>query len=530
MRAWLVFSVVLLLVIGTLLPEHVQAQGLYYRTIPIGERAIGMGGAYSGIANDPSATYYNPGGLLEGGRFQILGSLSSIVLVRQKIENAFDSPVIESDFTSSSTTTLPHFIGTVVKFGKEKFGDHRYAVAYSSFEVGRERLNAGFSRLDPEASADVSISQDYRMRWWGVSFAARIKRNVGIGITGFLASQNVGYNENMGLAYGGTVDEVTGVRLDGDSATTRTALGVDAWHFVFRLGALYRVNRRWQVGFMFQPPGAPIKQSGSILRRLSADIEGNSAYFLFDQGDFKTKAPIPFEIRTGAEFKINALTILSFDFTLNGPVKDQNVFGRPPQLDGVNGGIGAFFANSTERRTTPNGAIGVEHMFGKAVVAGGLFSNLSSAPNVPETTDTYTPDQVNMFGASLSIGVDTKGYRLTLGATGYFGRGDALAVTVDREALVTSYRRTKSNISAIVLYVAGAVSVASKGAKEVQEKYKEHKANKHNGEADDGGEPPPPTVEPLPEAEPPPAEPDADLDAEVEPEPTAPAEPEAPES
>ena len=47
-------------------PKTADAQALYYRTIPIGERAIGLGGAYTGIADDPSATYYNPAGLMAG--------------------------------------------------------------------------------------------------------------------------------------------------------------------------------------------------------------------------------------------------------------------------------------------------------------------------------------------------------------------------------------------------------------------------------------------------------------------------------
>jgi hypothetical protein len=97
-------------------------------------------------------------------------------------------------------------------------------------------------------------------------------------------------------------------------------------------------------------------------------------------------------------------------------------------------------------------------------------------------TTEYTPDQVNMFGASFSVGIDTKGYRFTLGATGYFGRGDALSFTLDRDAQVSGYVRTKSNVSALVLYIAGAVSVASKGAKDVQESYKAKKAKKKGAE------------------------------------------------
>jgi hypothetical protein len=101
-------------------------------------------------------------------------------------------------------------------------------------------------------------------------------------------------------------------------------------------------------------------------------------------------------------------------------------------------------------------------------------------------TTEYTPDQVNMFGASFSVGIDTKGYRFTLGATGYFGRGDALSFTLDRDAQVSGYVRTKSNVSALVLYIAGAVSVASKGAKDVQKSYKGRKARKENGETENG--------------------------------------------
>ena len=99
---------------GTLAASRTEAQALYYRSIPIGERAMGLGGAYTGIANDPSATYYNPAGMMNGGRFQLLGSLASLVFTRRTVEGAFDSPNIETDFVSKKSTTLPRFIGTVV--------------------------------------------------------------------------------------------------------------------------------------------------------------------------------------------------------------------------------------------------------------------------------------------------------------------------------------------------------------------------------------------------------------------------------
>ena len=177
--------------------------------------------------------------------------------------------------------------------------------------------------------------------------------------------------------------------------------------------------------------------------------------------------------------------MLSVDAAVAGPVRDRAVFDRPPALQGVNRTLGTYFANSTERRWTPNVAIGAEHIFGKVAVAGGLFTNISAAPNVPETATEYTPDQVNIWGASVSVGLDTKGYRFTVGANGYFGRGDALAASLNRDTEVVSYERTRSTISAVVVYIAGAVSVATKGAKDVQQKYKSKKSQKQsekNGE------------------------------------------------
>jgi hypothetical protein len=372
----------------------------------------------------------------------------------------------------------------VVKFGKEAFGDKRYALAYSSFELERDGFNENFSEIAQSASVDLRITEAYRMRWWGFSFAMQWRENISFGISAFVSNQSYGYRDDLGLAGGGSLDE-NGLRTGGNSVTSGTSIGMQSWDLVFRLGALYRINPQWQIGFMFQPPGAPLKSRGSIFRKFDINLVGaESEYFLFDEGGFQTKQPIPFELRVGVEYKINALTVLSIDGAVTGPLRGQEIFDLPDNLDEVVSKLGIYFANSTARRWTPNFAVGAEHLFGKVVIAGGLFTNLSAAPNVPASSDTYTPDQVSMFGASLAIGVDTKGYRLTLGGTGYFGRGDALAFTVDREAQVSSYQRTKSNISAAIVYVAGALSVASKGAKQVQERYKEKKAMKENGDTD----------------------------------------------
>jgi hypothetical protein len=344
----------------------------------------------------------------------------------------------------------------------------------------------GAARGLTSTSLDLRVNNTYRSRWYGISFAAEVTEKSAVGFTIFLSDQSFGYGEDIGIAIGGTFDEQTGLRVGGDSQTASSSIAVHAYHFVPRLGWLHRINPEWQIGVMLQTPGIPLSQKGDVLRRTTSDISPDpSTFFLFDADDLKAKIPIPFELRAGFGFQINEKTLLSFDAAVAGPVKEGSLFAQPDQLADFDGRLGVYLSPSIARRWTPNLSIGAEHKFGKAVVAGGLFTNFSAAPDVPETSQPYTPDQVSMWGASVSVGIDTKGYRFNVGATGLFGKGDALAAVLDENADVVSYRRTQATRAAIILYVSGAVSVARKGAAEVQGKQKERKRKREeNGEGD----------------------------------------------
>ena len=154
-------TIVSIVLVATFAQGRAEAQAVYYRSIPLGERAMGMGGAYSGIANDPSATYYNPGGIVTGGRFQLMGGLSSLVFSWRTVDDAFESPNAESNFDSSRTTTLPTFIGTVVRFGRQRFGDHQFALAYSTFEVARESFGTGLTQVVDPGSAGLGLTETW---------------------------------------------------------------------------------------------------------------------------------------------------------------------------------------------------------------------------------------------------------------------------------------------------------------------------------------------------------------------------------
>ena len=469
----------------------VSAQALYYRSVPVGERAVGLGGAFTGVASDPSSTYYNPGGMTYGERFELLGSFSSLVLTRKRFDNAFDTPAEQESFETKNTTSLPRFIGTIVQFGKPKHGRrHPYALGYSTLEVARDSLGDGVTENSEALSLDIRINNDYRARWYGLSFGAQVTERSSVGFTIYLSDQQLGYREVLGIATGGTFDPERGLRIDGESVSSSGDARVTAYHFVPRLGWLMQITDRWRFGVMFQTPGIPLKQKGDLVRQISTNLADENAFLLVDTGDTSANLPIPFELRVGFGFQINRETLLSVDAAVAGPVGDKDVLPRPQEFIILDRGVGVYFPDSTKRRWTPNFAIGADHRFGPVVIAGGLFTNISAAPDVPSTSDVYFQDQVNMYGAAFSIGVDAKGYRLTMGATTMYGKGKALGVTIDPQTEVVGYAETDASRFIIAMYIAGAVSVAAKGAKDVSEAYKVRKARKRkeNGEGDTDAE------------------------------------------
>ena len=50
-----------------------RADDTHYRGIPIGAHSIALGGAFTGVADDGSAAYFNPAGLVLQSTFGIAG-------------------------------------------------------------------------------------------------------------------------------------------------------------------------------------------------------------------------------------------------------------------------------------------------------------------------------------------------------------------------------------------------------------------------------------------------------------------------
>src|SRR5262245_33806784 len=117
-------------------PAPARADPFHYQGIPLGQRALGFGGAYTGLANDPSGAYYNPAGLVWTGDSALSASLTLNAFDRQTIVQGYRSEMGSTDLRHDSQPSLPSSVGFLKRLGKRREdGERAHAIGISTFVV-----------------------------------------------------------------------------------------------------------------------------------------------------------------------------------------------------------------------------------------------------------------------------------------------------------------------------------------------------------------------------------------------------------
>ena len=444
-----------------------KADDTHYRGVPIGAHAIGLGGAFTGVADDASAAYFNPAGLALTGRLGLAASLTVNSWERFDLDRAFDQPDVTAKLTTKTARTVPVFLGAGFGFGPtDVYGRRRFAVAISALDP---ILSAGDARLtlqsDPSALTDsYSYSTGDRATWYGISFAGRINLEQSIGASLYLSVRKLKHDE-VGLALGdGTpLPSDPSVVLGASTAANSQSLSFRAFHLILRFGWLYRIKPQLQLGVMLQLPGIPLRQTVNTFsqgfvndNRDPATPLATQAYFVESEVD--AKLPIPAQLAAGLEYWPAEKVMLALNGWFYGPVRSGlRVEGPAPVPVG-----GLFFDEDTARRPTGNVAIAGEFSITRRVsIQTGFFTDLSSAVKIPQNPDRYYNPRIQRLGGTVSLGIDIKGIAFAVGSTFIYGKGDATGVVVDPNNQPLDYTRTQATSRIVYLHLTGATRTTS---------------------------------------------------------------------
>ena len=365
----------------TLYTVAAQADIYHYNNILVGDRAAGMGGAYSAIADDPSGLYYNPAGIAHTAGSNLNASVNTYSNTVSEYKNVFGS----KSWKRLSSGLIPNFFGLTQPFAGGMAG---FSVVVT--DAVADDQDQHFSDFTPTGGEEV---RDYYINFnnndstynIGPSFAFKLHDDFAIGLSLYAHFRKMQFILNQ---------------------QTLLATGQQRWTSDYRQTTEYGINP--VLGLMWSP-----------LERLSLGMSMRKTQLLssdsrVQQTDkkaldvaipepiistFTTQRELPLEIKFGAAYFANDRMLFSGDLS--------------------------WAQRAGARLSVMNVALGSEYYIDPQwALRAGLFSNLANTPTL-NAAQTGQLEHVDLYGGSFSVTRFTRNSSLSLGINGALGNGQA---------------------------------------------------------------------------------------------------------
>lgn len=369
------------------------ADEFHYNNFIIGDRAAGMGGAYTAVSDDPTGLYYNPAGIVYStGR-----NLSASVNAYYNLDKKYKDVIGGNGWERHSSSLLPNFFGITQPLGKFQFG-FSYAVPDSI----REDQDQSFSNL-PSQFAGILVSR-YVINFnnedatynFGPSLAMEINSNFSVGMTFYLHHRRNQVILNQFIALDNNTFQWTNQYIELVERGYKPVLGV-MW------SPMEKVSLGLAVAKTFLYSSSIDSQETTF-----DDTLGTTFVDLTDTPDSGVKRKYPVEVRAGAAYFASSNLLISID--------------------------GKYYGKSTspvygETVKVLNGSLGAEYYLNKSwAVRGGVFTDMANTPDI-DPTRSGQAEKIDLYGASMSISNFTRNTSVTLGGSINTGSGKAQIVS-----------------------------------------------------------------------------------------------------
>jgi len=431
-----------------------HANDTHYQNLLLGQRAMGMGGAFVALADDPSASFYNPGGLALSADASASASLGIYGIERRTVDGGFGNALQPGDLSQTSFPIVATTFSAMARFGSGDEG-RRHAVGISLFLPFSDSTSYNKLVVRGSEASTYQMTENDRTFWVGPSYARRFRKDFALGFSLFY--ENRGYQRISDFSSFFSTAR-SGQLCPGTTTACSLASNIDAnmGSLFLRVGALWKLDETWRFGVAFSTPNLHVHGGANITsRRFSAGAGGSAPveYFVAGLADQAAFSRRPFEIRVGAAYQSEGAFTLSFDVSLHGPLTYNRL-----EIEGLI--TDPLLVREVRRDAVVNINVGAElYPTPKVPLRFGIFTNFSSAPEIPELTSTPFLPRIHLFGASMSIGYRGGGYGVDFGITAQFGNGVMQAFdTMDQSLL----RRAGMNSTLVYFFVSGIGSAIAK--------------------------------------------------------------------
>jgi len=368
-----------------------EANEANYQHYQVGDRAAGMGGGISAIADALDACYYNPAGLTRTPKNTLSLSANLYGLQNYKVDDALAPG---EKFETDSFHSVPSTAGGTFRVNTNTI---------AAFSIFIPKKGSFFETIAfTEKEHYYTLSQDYQTMWLGPSLAYSYTPRLSLG--GSIFGVYESYNSQQSLLWG-DVDQAYANGLKYDSLSLLGMLGVQ-----------YRLDEYWSAGFTFQTPSVALKSDGEYLEdAVDPTVNGKKSGVLYaDNLEVENMIPAKFVLGIAREvpgvwaFGVDVTYHLAESYTrLKGTSSDGRELEAP-----------------LKRESVLDLNMGGEYvLLGKYPLRAGVFTSRSSAPDL-DVEESHYPAQIDLYGMTCSVGATTRNSAVNLGVNYIFGQGD----------------------------------------------------------------------------------------------------------
>lgn len=420
-------SLIKLYVLGGILifSAIASADDYHYVNLLVGNRAAGLGGAYTALSDDPSGCFYNPAGISFAPSNSLSASVNAFSTESKTYKKAMqDVNGNYKNWKQESSILLPNFFGMVKKNGPHSIGVS-YAVTNSTLRRQDQTFNNLFSGGLPDNPIErfeINIDDSDRTYLFGPSYAYRLADNLSLGTTLYIYYRDLKIIRNQLLQF-----------EQGEHYLSNYYSTKEEWGVKPSLGIMWEPMDKISVGVTLSRIYLSSSQSDDqyILRDTTGLYPNSDVDFtdtdtiIFATADSDQTNEFPFETTLGLAYFVSSKLLFSGDLSYSESVD--------------------------EREAVLNFALGCEYYFSeKWALRTGFWSDFTNAPELSENK-VNQPEHVNLFGASLSMTYFNRQSSISLGCNYSFGDGEAQVVN-------NSYAIQDVENRAMTLYISAGYS------------------------------------------------------------------------
>lgn len=378
------------LCLGLLFSAASYADPYHYENMLIGDRASGMGGAYTAIADDPSGLYYNPAGTVYVQGSSVSGSMNAFHQTYTEYADVFGRG---KSWKRRSSALIPNHFGIVQPLGKGMLG-FSYAVT-DSVQEDQDQVfrNLSFATVDGGTlqvdSYHINFNnQDVTYRI-GPSYALALNDDFSVGLTlyGYYRKQELILNQQV-------------YYQDGRSLWTNQYFEIDETGFEPVLGLTWSPLPKLSLGLTLRQV---MIQNSSARSQVTEYLSTDASILEPAVGTTSQQRDLPLNTRLGAAWFANEKLILSADIS--------------------------YFEQTDTRIAVTNFAFGSEYYLQRTIAARlGMFTNYANTAEVQQNGSGQL-EHVDLTGLSASLSNFTRNTSITLGAAYSRGTGSTQVFT-----------------------------------------------------------------------------------------------------